>query len=90
MVEVERNQGHRHLFRRPRENIEEVPGTQKGLLHKVLIPMVTSPLLGFFGGFIVMALLYLLPQRWRPVTVTRVSAAATGLVRLYGVKPRHE
>jgi PiT family inorganic phosphate transporter len=53
--------------------IEEVPGTEKsGLLHKVLIPMVTSPLLGFLGGFLVMALLYFALHGWRPVAVTRV------------------
>ena len=39
--------------------IEDIPGTEKaGILHKVLIPMVTSPLLGFVGGFMVMGLLY--------------------------------
>ena len=50
-----------------------MPGTEKvGLLHKVVIPMVTSPLLGFVGGLIVMGLLYCLLHGWRPVTVNRV------------------
>ena len=44
----------------------------KGILWKVLIPMVTSPLLGFIVGFIVMGLLYFLLRNWRPVTVNRV------------------
>lgn len=44
----------------------------KGVLWKVVIPMITSPLCGFVVGFIVMGLLYLFLQNWRPVTVTRV------------------
>jgi PiT family inorganic phosphate transporter len=43
-----------------------------GLLHKVLVPMITSPLLGFVIGFIIMTLLYLLLRTWRPLTVSRV------------------
>ncbi len=44
----------------------------KGILWKVIVPMVTSPILGFVVGFIVMSLLYFLLRRWRPVTVNRV------------------
>jgi len=44
----------------------------KGLLWKVILPMVTSPLLGFTVGFIVMGSLYFLLRNWRPVTVNRV------------------
>jgi inorganic phosphate transporter, PiT family len=43
----------------------------KGILWKVLLPMVTSPICGFVGGFIVMGALYLLLRNWRPVTVNR-------------------
>lgn len=43
-----------------------------GLFYKVVIPMVTSPLCGFLGGLIVMAVLYALLRGWRPVTVNRV------------------
>lgn len=43
-----------------------------GLLHKVVVPMVTSPLLGFVGGLMVMGTLYVVLRRWRPVTVNRV------------------
>jgi PiT family inorganic phosphate transporter len=57
----------------------------KGLLWKVLAPMVTSPLAGLVLGFIVMALLYVLLQNARPVRVNRffgraqmLSAAAMG------------
>ena len=45
---------------------------KSGLLYKVVIPMVTSPLIGFVAGFIVMSLLYVLLRKWRPVTVNRV------------------
>ena len=59
----------------------------KGLLWKVIVPMVTSPLAGFILGFIIMALLYILLQKMRPVWVNRffgksqiVSAGAMGLM----------
>ena len=42
-----------------------------GILWKVLIPMVASPLIGFVGGFLLMGLLYFLLRNWRPVTVNR-------------------
>jgi PiT family inorganic phosphate transporter len=43
----------------------------KGLLWKVIVPMVTSPLAGLVLGFIVMALLYVLLQNARPLWVNR-------------------
>jgi PiT family inorganic phosphate transporter len=59
----------------------------KGLLWKVLVPMVTSPLAGFILGFIVMVLLYLLLRNARPLRVNRFfgraqmfSAAAMGFM----------
>ena len=45
---------------------------KSGLLYKVIIPMVTSPLSGFVGGLLVMGGLYSLLRSWRPVTVNRV------------------
>ncbi len=42
-----------------------------GVLFKVVIPMILSPLLGFLIAFFLMALLYLSLQNWRPQTVTR-------------------
>ncbi|MCX6874120.1 MAG: inorganic phosphate transporter [Verrucomicrobia bacterium] len=62
----------------------------EGVLHKVIIPMLTSPLIGFFGGLLVMGLFYALLRNARPRLVNRffgkaqiVSAAymgfATGL-----------
>jgi inorganic phosphate transporter, PiT family len=44
----------------------------KGVLWKVLVPMVTSPVVGFVVGFLVMGLLYFLLRNWRPITVNRV------------------
>jgi PiT family inorganic phosphate transporter len=43
----------------------------KGILWKVVVPMITSPLIGFVVGFIIMGLLYWLLRNWRPVTVNR-------------------
>jgi inorganic phosphate transporter, PiT family len=40
-----------------------------GVLYKVVIPMFTSPLLGFLAGFFWMALLYVLLARFRPSVI---------------------
>ena len=45
--------------------------TGGGILFKVVIPMLISPLLGFVIAFILMTVLYLSLQNWRPRTVTR-------------------
>jgi PiT family inorganic phosphate transporter len=42
-----------------------------GLLPKVIIPMVSSPIAGLIGGFLVMMLLYVIVHRWLPLTVNR-------------------
>ena len=44
----------------------------KGILWKVVLPMVTSPVMGFVVGFLFMGLLYFLLRNWRPVKVNRV------------------
>ena len=56
--------------------IWSIPGKEhwwqgKGILWKVIVPMVTSPLVGLVGGFLLMGLLYFLLRNWRPVTVNR-------------------
>jgi PiT family inorganic phosphate transporter len=56
--------------------IWSVPGKDhwwqgKGILWKVIVPMISSPIVGFIGGFIVMSALYFLLRNWRPVTVNR-------------------
>ena len=43
----------------------------KGLVWKVLVPMILSPLFGFILGFAIMALLYLLLRKARPQLVSR-------------------
>jgi PiT family inorganic phosphate transporter len=45
--------------------------TGSGVLYKVVIPMVISPLLGFAIAFVIMAGLYLSLQKVRPRTVSR-------------------
>ena len=59
----------------------------KGVLWKVIVPMVTSPICGFILGFLVMALLYFSLQKARPTIVNKifgklqiVSAAAMGFM----------
>jgi PiT family inorganic phosphate transporter len=44
---------------------------KSGVLHKVIIPMVSSPVVGFIGGLILMTVLYALLRSWRPLTVNR-------------------
>ncbi len=43
----------------------------EGVLHKVVIPMVSSPVIGFFGGLVVMSLLYAILRSARPRFVNR-------------------
>jgi PiT family inorganic phosphate transporter len=59
----------------------------KGLLWKVIVPMVTSPIAGFLLGFVFMAGLYLCLQDARPLAINRffgraqmASAAAMGFM----------
>jgi PiT family inorganic phosphate transporter len=48
----------------------------KGILWKVIVPMITSPVCGFIGGLLVMGLLYFILRHWRPLTVNRVFGKA--------------
>ncbi len=48
----------------------------KGLLWKVIVPMITSPLAGLLLGFLFMALLYLILQNARPSGVNRFFGVA--------------
>lgn len=43
-----------------------------GLLPKVILPMITSPVAGLVGGYLIMTLLFVIVHRWRPFTVNRV------------------
>jgi phosphate/sulfate permease len=44
---------------------------KEGILHKVIIPMFTSPLVGFVGGFLIMSILYALLRSAKPAIVNR-------------------
>ncbi|MBI3881435.1 MAG: inorganic phosphate transporter [Verrucomicrobia bacterium] len=53
------------------------PGTAhwwegSGILYKVVLPMVSSPIAGFTIGLVFMSLLYICLRHWRPRNVTRV------------------
>ena len=59
----------------------------KGLVWKVIVPMIASPLSGFVLGFLIMGLLYFLLRNWKPRSVNMVfgkaqmiSAAGMGLM----------
>jgi phosphate/sulfate permease len=49
---------------------------KSGILWKVVVPMVISPLTGFVCGFLMMAMLYLLLRRWKPTTVNNIFGKA--------------
>lgn len=51
--------------------IKTVVVEHSGLYHKVVVPMIGSPLTGFAVGFLVMGLLYFLLRNWRPATVNK-------------------
>ncbi|HEU6448239.1 MAG TPA: inorganic phosphate transporter [Verrucomicrobiae bacterium] len=44
----------------------------KGVLWKVIVPMITSPLVGFVVGFLMMAILYFLLRNWKPTSVNKL------------------
>jgi PiT family inorganic phosphate transporter len=52
--------------------VDKPKGDKSGLYYKVLIPMVTSPVMGFLCGLLIMAALYTVLRSWRPVTVNRI------------------
>lgn len=53
------------------EKVKDGKVVMEGVLHKVVLPMVTSPVIGFFGGFIIMGILYALLRSSRPRFVNR-------------------
>ena len=59
----------------------------KGILWKVIVPMLVSPVLGLLVGFLIMGVLYFLLRNWRPQTVNKtfgklqlVSSAGMGFM----------
>ncbi len=58
------------------EKIKDGKVAMEGVLHKVIIPMVASPVIGFVGGFLVMGLFYFLLRSARPRFVNRLFGKA--------------
>lgn len=55
-------------------SVEKLKGgkvVMEGVLHKVILPMITSPVIGFIGGFVIMGLFYLLLRNARPRFINR-------------------
>jgi PiT family inorganic phosphate transporter len=65
------------------QKVKDGKVVMEGVLHKVVIPMVTSPLIGFFGGFIIMGILYALLRSARPRFVNRFFGKAQILSASY-------
>jgi phosphate/sulfate permease len=53
------------------EKMKDGKMVSEGVLHKVVIPMISSPVIGLVGGFIVMTLLYALLRNSKPMWVNR-------------------
>jgi PiT family inorganic phosphate transporter len=77
---------HALIWSRPKIDAKTGAQAMEGIFHKVVVPMFTSPVLGFAIGFVLMGLVFFLIRNWRPHTVNRVfgplqvlSAAYMGL-----------
>jgi PiT family inorganic phosphate transporter len=57
-----------------RVKIDKLTGKEsmEGIYHKVVVPMISSPLLGLVVGFLFMGLLFWLIRHWRPHKVNTV------------------
>ena len=57
-----------------RVKIDKVTGKEsmEGIYHKVVLPMITSPMLGLLVGFLFMGFLFWLIRNWRPHKVNTV------------------
>ena len=53
------------------EKIKDGKVVMEGVYHKVIIPMLGSPIVGLVGGFLVMTILYALLRNARPMWVNR-------------------
>jgi PiT family inorganic phosphate transporter len=65
-----------HVLIWSRHKLDKVTGQptaeMEGIFHKVVVPMISSPLLGFTVGFVLMGVLFLIIRNWRPHTVNGV------------------
>lgn len=68
--------GNWHVLIWSKEKIDPKTGavTMDGLFHKVVIPMITSPILGFVLGFLVMGVLFWMIRNWRPNLINSLFA----------------
>ena len=66
--------GNWHTLIWSRVKIDAKTGAQsmEGIFHKVVIPMISSPLIGILVGFLFMGLLFFIIRNWRPHTVNTV------------------
>ena len=63
----------------------------KGLLWKVIVPMIFSPICGLVFGFLFMGLLYFLLRNWRHGhRQQNLRQTATSQFGLHGFQPRHQ
>jgi phosphate/sulfate permease len=53
------------------EKVKDGKVVMEGVLHKVIIPMLTSPVIGFVGGWIIMGVLYGILRNAKPGFVNR-------------------
>jgi phosphate/sulfate permease len=58
------------------EKMKDGKVVMEGVLHKVVIPMIASPVIGLVAGFLLMTLLYALLRNARPMWVNRVFGRA--------------
>jgi phosphate/sulfate permease len=65
------------------EKVKDGKVVMEGVLHKVVIPMVSSPLIGFFGGLLIMGGLYALLRNAKPRFVNRFFGKAQILSASY-------
>jgi len=65
-----------HVLIWSRHKADKVTGLptaeMEGIFHKVVVPMISSPVLGFTIGFLFMGLLFLIIRNWRPHTINQV------------------
>jgi phosphate/sulfate permease len=53
------------------EKVKDGKVVMEGVLHKVVIPMISSPVIGFVGGFVIMGFLYAVLRWSRPRFVSQ-------------------
>ncbi|MSU62706.1 MAG: inorganic phosphate transporter [Pedosphaera sp.] len=55
----------------------------EGVYHKVIIPMISSPIAGFIISFVIMGILFAVVRNWRPIWVNRIFGKAQLLSATY-------